>query len=875
MKYLIPTLLFFFIFLFAASAQVLTGHITDEKNEPIPFANVFVPALSTGTSSNVEGNYRLELPAGTWKLEFRYVGYQVFSTEVTIAQGTEKLLDVQLKNQNYLIPEIKVLASGEDPAYYIMRKAISLAPYYRAQVSAYTCKVYMKGNGKFEEIPILMRKTLRQEGFKEGEPIVYETLSKISFELPDVLKQEVIAMRSSGKQNSTNPMGYVINNLYETDKYGIVSPVSRNALKTYNFKLVGVFEERGRTINKIKVTPRQDTKEVFSGFIYIADHFWNIHSAQLSMKMVGAVIQFNQVCSEVAPNAWMPVNMDFLIDASILGLKARFKYVASLSEYKVTLNPSIDHSFLKKEMDKLKSEQQIVDSITQRGQLATAKTQNKKLDKLMAADNLDNRQSKKLNRMFEREVEKNMPEESLEIKSEVKYDQRKTKNDSAYWAQIRPVPLLDAEMKSFAKKDSFLVISSRPEYKDSVRNSKRQFKLKHLLTGHLYNYSVDSIKKRESLNYGGLFNPSGISYNTVDGFTLPVSFRYYKSDSTGKAMMIEPTLTYAFARKDVNTNLVFRRRFNGINRSVLGLAVGAGTVDFHENSAYSNLSNMTYSLYFERNDKRYYHRRYATVDFSRDVANGLNIGLAFTFRDSRSEENHTSFRFVDIKDRVFTPNIIYNPELGISSDGRHQEGIFKLNMNYTPLQRYRIRNGTKFYAESKLPTFSLRYAKSIRNVFGSDGDFDYLEGAVSQKFSFAINDRFSYQILGGGFLNRKKVFFENFRHFNTHLPVFMAGNSANTFRLLPFYNYSTSKRFIEAHANLNSRKLVLKQLPLLENTGLEESLFVNYLSTPGLLNYTELGYGINRIFALLNVEFVSSFSGTKYRSSGIKLVLNF
>lgn len=875
MKHLIATLLFVSFFVFVASAQVLSGHITDEKNETIPFANVFVPALSTGTSSNVEGNYRLELPVGTWKLEFRYVGYQVFSTEVTIVAGSEKVLNVQLKNQNYLIPEIKVMASGEDPAYYIMRKAISLAPYYRAQVSAYTCKVYLKGNGEVEEIPFFMRKALRKEGFKEGEPIVYETLSKISFELPDVLKQEVIAMRSSGKQSSTNPMGYVINNLYETDEYGIVSPVNRNALKTYNFKLVGVFEENGRTINKIKVTPKQDGKDVFSGYLFITDHLWNIHSAQLSMKPVGATVQFNQVCSEVAPNAWMPVNMDFLISASILGLKGKFKYVASLSEYKVTLNPAIDHSFLKKEMDKLKSEQQIADSIRQSNQQAVVKTQNKKLEKLMVAENLNNRQSKKLNRMLEREVEKKMPEESLEIKSEVKYDQRKTKNDSVYWAQIRPVPLLEAEIKSFAKKDSFLVVSSRPEYKDSVRNSKRQFKLKHLWGGHLYDYSVDSIKKRESLNYDGLFNPSGISYNTVDGFTLPVSLRYYKSDSTGKAMMIEPSLTYAFARKDVNTNLVFRRRFDGINRSTLGLAVGAGTVDFQEHSAYSGLSNMTYSLYFERNDKKYYHRRYATVDFSRDLANGLNVGLAFTFRDSRPEENHTGFRFVDLKDRAFTTNIVYNPELVNSYAGRHQEGIFKLNLNYTPRQRYLIRNGVKYYADSKFPSFSLRYAKSFRNLFGSDGDYDYLEGAVSQQINFAISDRFSYQLLGGGFLNRKKVFFEDFRHFNTHLPVFVAGSSANTFRLLPFYNYSTSKRFIEAHANLNSRKLVLKQLPLLENTGLEESLFMNYLSTPGLHNYTELGYGINHIFALMNVEFISSFSGTKYRSSGIKLVLNF
>jgi len=97
---------------------------------------------------------------------------------------------------------------------------------------------------------------MKKGGMKEDEPFVMETLSKIDFELPDQVKQQVLAMRSSGKENNTSPMGMITNNLYDSDKYGIVSPVGRNALKVYRFILAGVFDDQGRTINKILVNSK-------------------------------------------------------------------------------------------------------------------------------------------------------------------------------------------------------------------------------------------------------------------------------------------------------------------------------------------------------------------------------------------------------------------------------------------------------------------------------------------------------------------------------------------------------------------------------------------------------------------------------------------
>ena len=197
----------------SAFSQGIRGRITNSSGEPVSYASIYIPQMTSGTTSNHEGNYELKLADGKYTLLFQYLGYQTISREVTVGK-TFQQIDVVLSAQNYTIPEIEVLATKEDPAYYIMRKAIAMAPYYQKQVSKYSCKVYLKGNGVFEKIPFLLEKQMKKEGLKENEPFVMETLSKIDFELPDKVNQQVLAMRSSGQQNNTSPMGCL---LYTSD----------------------------------------------------------------------------------------------------------------------------------------------------------------------------------------------------------------------------------------------------------------------------------------------------------------------------------------------------------------------------------------------------------------------------------------------------------------------------------------------------------------------------------------------------------------------------------------------------------------------------------------------------------------------------------
>ena len=860
-------------------AQGIRGRITDAKGEPIPFANIYIPQLSTGTTSNIEGKYELKLPEGKTKILFQYLGYQTQTREVEIAKTFQEI-SIQLISQNYQIPEIKILATGEDPAYYIMRHAIAMAPYYRKQVSKYSCKVYLKGSGVFEKIPKIFEKAAKKDGFKKEEPFVMETISKIDFELPNQLKQEVLAMHSSGKDQSSSPMRMITNNLYDAEKYGVISPVGMNALKAYHFALEGSFEDQGRTINKIKITPKTKGKDVFSGYIYIADLFWNIHSADLKLHVPMADVSMHQLFAEVNKNTWMPVSLDFETDLSAFGVQLKFKYVASITEYKTTLNPALDHSYLEQQNKVQDHEKSLIEKVSAENTRVQQKEAQKtkarqQIAELMEKSELTNRETLKLSRMIEAETKRNTPPEPLEIKSTFKVSSKQVNNDSAYWAALRPIPLTEKEKISFIKKDSFLRVSTKPEYLDSVRNSKRKFKPRYVLFGKTYDYSVDSARYYERFSTPNFFNLTALSFNSVDGVRMDIPFSYYKSDSLGHMMRLMPHFAYAFAREKVDASIGYEQRINGLKNSWFALAAGTVTSDYNRTAGMASFTNTIYTLFLEENYKRFYGRNFLQLTGGRDLANGLNLNLTVDYSDNQSLANHNNFSFFDYKEKQILPNVPGNPSLASWQSENRQSLAGRVVLEYTPHRRYSIRNNMKLYAASKYPTLTLTYRGAFQGILGSDSRYDLLKFGVRQTTSFGIDDHLSYSVNAGFYLNSDRVYFEDYQHFNTHSTVFDFTPGENSFRLLPMYEYSTRKSFLEGHLNWQARRFLLKRLPLIKNTSVSENLFVNFLSTPEIKNYAEVGYGLSKLFLLLKVEAVAGFENGNFRSAGIRVSLKF
>lgn len=73
-------------------AQALVGNITDSKTgQALPGVTVSALGTTQGVASDVQGNYRLPLVAGTYRIQFSFVGYQTQVQNVSVSSGDQTL----------------------------------------------------------------------------------------------------------------------------------------------------------------------------------------------------------------------------------------------------------------------------------------------------------------------------------------------------------------------------------------------------------------------------------------------------------------------------------------------------------------------------------------------------------------------------------------------------------------------------------------------------------------------------------------------------------------------------------------------------------------------------------------------------------------
>lgn len=93
---------------FAYAQRTITGKVTDAATgEPLIGANILIIGTSSGTATDIDGAYSLNVPEGATELEFTYTGYS--ATRVAI--GTSNTIDVTL-SAGTALEEIVVVGYG-------------------------------------------------------------------------------------------------------------------------------------------------------------------------------------------------------------------------------------------------------------------------------------------------------------------------------------------------------------------------------------------------------------------------------------------------------------------------------------------------------------------------------------------------------------------------------------------------------------------------------------------------------------------------------------------------------------------------------------------------------------------------------------------
>ena len=99
-----------------ASAQTSTikGRVFNSiNNEAVPFANIFIDSTSVGTTSDIEGNYRItDLKPGTYSLICSFIGFKrQISFEVPVTSARTTTLDFALVEESTTLNQVVITAS--------------------------------------------------------------------------------------------------------------------------------------------------------------------------------------------------------------------------------------------------------------------------------------------------------------------------------------------------------------------------------------------------------------------------------------------------------------------------------------------------------------------------------------------------------------------------------------------------------------------------------------------------------------------------------------------------------------------------------------------------------------------------------------------
>ena len=810
-------MLLFFLIIYSSSLteQKIEGTVRDTEGNVLPFASILVKGTAMGVTANGSGQFSINLLPGKYTLECRYVGYS--SQERLIELGTtNKIVNFILSVQRLALKEIIIKEGGEDPAYEIIRKAIGKRRYYDQQVKAFEAQVYIKGLIRLLDFPdkILGQKIPEEDKSQigidsSGKGIIYlsESVTKVSMRQPDDFKLEVMSSRVSG----SNGFGFdfpafisfyknhvtVFSN--QLNPRGFLSPIADGALNFYKYKFLGSFFEGRNEVNVIKVIPRRDYEPLFSGIINITENDWRIFSCDLTLTKRS---QLEVLDTLKISQIHVPVGKDvWRVKSQVLHFTLdQFKVKASGNFVNVYSDYNLEPIFPKKFFDRVL----------------------------------------------------------------IKYDTAVNKKPHSYWDRIRPVPLEPEEVKDYHTKDSAFEARRQAIERDIDSLRKKQG---HITVMQVFWSGVDHTQYGNKGDYQIHFDPllKTLQYNTVEGLAINPSLTLSKQipQSDTKVTFIADA-RYGFNNRHINPWAGFVFSSNDsfdldkkFNRRSFFIAGGKRVSQFFKESDITGLGNSIGTLLYGRNNMKIYENYFAKAGFTKHWESGAKFLIESEYEDRLPIENTTDFILNKKWLSRFTPN--YPVEILSRQFSRHQAVLVHSSISITPGQRYIQFPKSKLAIGSEYPTFTLSYTKGLKNILGSDVDYDKWAFNILGDANLRMAGSIKYNITTGGFLNNSSVFAQDYKHFYASFSH-IAGEYVKSLQTSSDYQFSNASSFyteflFEHHCN----GLLTNKIPLLKkwNWNLVEgtnAIFIN----PNT-KYAELFVGLENIFKMIRIDVVAGF----------------
>jgi hypothetical protein len=785
-----------------AQAQQVQGTVLDETGSPLPHASIQIEGTTSGTLTDQDGRYTLRLAQpGSYVLIYRYIGYKTAQRSLNLAAGENRVLEaIQMVPDPLTLPDIYVTGDGKDPAYGIIKKVKDKRQYYEELLGDHSYQTYVKVRVDQPKLTKEGASTLKKVGGRDAENtdslnnlpgLLYlaETRSKAYRSPPSGYKEVITDSKVSGQSDmyaafSSSDLDFDLQrNVIKLDELGsrggFVSPIGAGAFINYHYKLEGAVQQGEHRLFKISVIPRRQNDPVFSGTLWVVDSAWTVAALDLVLTKERQLISILDTLR--IKRQYIPVGPElWLTQQTVMEFKGE---ILGLAVFKGKRVDFLDSYELKLPVG----------------------------------------------------VDLSKDKEVLRIGDEV------VKNDTAYWANRRPVPLDSLERRDYQLKDSLKLRESSPEYLDSLTRTQNKFSVSNLLNRYRYtNY--------QNNNYLEIKSPlSDLYFNTMEGWnaTLTVSKHWNLDKEQKKQIVWHSRLRYGFASQRYlgNTVLLYRqenRRVQGIDRAGYQMGVFGGhyVSEFSGDMVQINHHfNTAYTLIDRQNYLRLYLRTYAGLRYERRLTPLLSLALWSSWEQRNPLVNRTNFSLAAESLRPYQPNLPVQ-----------EQTVWKSQINL-PIhfnQHYASTPDGRLYLDGGEYNLAFHYQYGTY-LAGPAGQFNKLWASWQDVYSLGLQGELHTYATAGTLLDTAGLALPDYQHFRGNQIQLGAGEALSQFGTQDYYSYATGASWAEIHTEYHDNGFLWNKLPLLRKLKWHTLAGIHYLTTNDRGVYSEWSVGLENI----------------------------
>ncbi len=286
-----------------AQSFLLSGTVRDaESKQTLAAAAIRIVGTSKGTVTNLQGDYRLSLDSGEYRIAFSYVGYKPDTQHVLM----NKKLDLYIELEPSPIQLAEVVISGEDPAIQIMRQVIEQKSRWMKSLKTYQMEAFTRQMIRRDTAIASIAETYSTGYWQQGDT------------LREVIKQKRQTANVPAAQNLAT-VGNIVNFYHDEVRFagfGFIGPTAPNAFDYYDFKLEKSREVQGNKIFTIQLNPKSRVIPLFKGSVDVVDERFVLAGVEVVPNEAFSIpfitdlrLEYVQHFALYEDRFWMPVDI--------------------------------------------------------------------------------------------------------------------------------------------------------------------------------------------------------------------------------------------------------------------------------------------------------------------------------------------------------------------------------------------------------------------------------------------------------------------------------------------------------------------------------------------------------------------------------------